>query len=90
MKSGRRTANPVEQRGLGRGHPHLAAAFEAGEQSGAAIRVEMGGNLVEQQDRRSAAPFGHQFGMGQHEAEQQCLLLAGRSARRGLGLGDSG
>ena len=33
--------NALEQRRFGRRHPHLATAFEAGEQSRAAARVEM-------------------------------------------------
>ena len=63
------------------GHPHLAAAFEASEQRRAALRIEVGGDLVEQQDRRLAAALGDQLGMGEDEAEQQRLLLAGRGLR---------
>ena len=48
-------AYAIEQRALGGRHPHLAAAFEAGEQCRAALRVEVGGDLVEEQDRRLAA-----------------------------------
>ena len=70
----------VEQRGLGRGHPHLAAAFEAREQRGAADRVEMGRDLVEKQDRWLAAPLGDQISMREHETEEKRLLLAGRAA----------
>ena len=52
------------------------------EQAGAAARVEMGGDLVEQDQRRDPAHRPHQPGMGQHEADQQRLLLAGRGGRR--------
>ncbi len=79
--SATRSPMPVEQRGFGGGHPHLAAAFEAGEQRGAALGIEVGGDLVEQEDRRLAAPLGDQFGVGEDQAEQQRLLLAGRGLR---------
>ena len=75
-------ADPFEQRGFGRRHPHLAAAFEAREQRGAAPGIEVRGDLVEQQDRRRAAALGDQLGMGEDEAEQQRLLLAGRASAR--------
>ena len=71
--------NAVEQGRLGRGHPNLLVALEPVEQGGAPVGVEMGGDLVEQQDRRSPPSFRDQLGMGQHEAEQQRLLLAGRA-----------
>ena len=61
-------ADAVEQVGLGRRHPDLAAAFKAGEQRRPAPWVEMGRDLVEQQDRRLAAPVGDQFGMGEDKA----------------------
>ena len=38
----------------------------------------MSDDLVEQQHRREARHLGEQSGMGQHEADQQRLLLAGR------------
>ena len=43
--------------------------------------IEVRGDLVEQQDRRLAAALGDQLGMGEDQAEQQRLLLAGRGAR---------
>ena len=52
------------------------------EQGGAAAGVEMGGDLVEQQDRRRAAAAGDELGMGKDEAEQQRLLFAGRAEAR--------
>ena len=42
------------------------------------LRIEMRGDLVEEQDRRLAAALGDQLGVGENEAEQQRLLLAGR------------
>ena len=72
--------NAVEQRGFGGRHPHLAAPFEPGEQGRAPARIEMGGDLVEQQDRRRAAAFRDQLGMGEDKPEQQRLLLAGRGS----------
>jgi hypothetical protein len=71
-----RLADPVEQRRLGRGHPHLAAAFEAREQRRSANRVEMGGNFVQQNDRRCSALPLNEFGVRQYDPDQQGLLLA--------------
>ena len=43
----------------------------------------MGGDLVEQHDRRDAADIaGDEPGMGEDQADEQRLLLAGRGARR--------
>ena len=81
MKTARVATYRVEQGGLGRGHPHLPAAFEPGEQCGPAGGVEVGGNLVEQQDRWRSALVGDQLGMGEDQAEKQRLLLAGRALR---------
>ena len=47
-------------------------------------------HLVEQQDRCRAPPFGDKIGMGEHDAQQQRLLLAGRTQRRRLPLRDMG
>ena len=60
------------------------------EQGGAADRVEMGGDLVEQQDRAAPAALGDEIGMGEDQADQQRLLLAGRAERGGLVLGRHG
>ena len=49
--------------------------------------IEVGGDLVEQQERRLAAALGDEVGMGEDEAEQQRLLLAGRGLRGGHVLG---
>jgi len=76
-----------EQRCFGCGHPHLSAALETGEQRGSAPGVEMSGDFVEEEDGRFAAALGDQLRMGEHEAQQQRLLLARRRARRGHLLG---
>jgi len=68
MKSIGAAANAVEKRGFRRGHPNLAATLEPGEQGGTTIGVEVGGNLVEQQDRRSFPPRRDQLCMGKDEA----------------------
>src|SRR5687767_1892970 len=52
MEARRARADFLEQAGLGRGHPHLAATFEPGKECGAPRRVEMRRDLVEQQHRR--------------------------------------
>jgi hypothetical protein len=41
----------------------------------------MRGDLVEQQDRPNAAAIGDQLGVGEHETEQERLLLSGRASR---------
>ena len=54
----------IEQAGLGRGHPYLAAALQPAEQCLPPARVEVSSNFVEQEDRRCAASLGYQLGMG--------------------------
>jgi hypothetical protein len=78
-----RFANAVEQQGLGRGHPHLASRFEAGEEGCPAFRIEMRGDFVEEEDRGLTAPLCDELGMGEDEAEEQRLLLSGRGSRCG-------
>ena len=70
-------SNAVEQRRFGRRHPHLAAPFETGEERRAALRIEVGGDLIEQQNGRFATALGDHLGMCQHEPEEQRLLFAG-------------
>ena len=41
----------------------------------------MGRDLVEEQERRLTAAAGNKLGVGQHEAEQQRFLFAGRAMR---------
>src|SRR4051794_9130606 len=72
-----------KERRLGGGHPHLAAALEPLEQSRAASRIEMGGDLVEEQDWWLAPTLRDQLGMGENQPEQQRLLLAGGGLGRG-------
>ena len=80
-----RLADGAERVPLGPRHPHLTAArSEPLEQGGAAHRIEMGGNLVEEQDRPAARLLGDEIGMGKDDADQQRLLLAGRAERSGL------
>src|SRR4051812_2583980 len=84
-------ARAFEQGRLGAGDPDLAAAgLEPGEQSGAAAGVEMGGDLVEQQDRAPAGALADEVGMGEDDGEQQSLLLARRAKPGGLLLADMG
>ncbi len=42
----------------------------------------MRGDFVEQQDRRPPGALGDEFGMGEDEAEEERLLLAGRAEMR--------
>src|SRR5690606_14294624 len=46
----------------------------------------MGGDLVKQKDGGCTRELGREPRVGQHKAEQQCLLLAGRAACGGHGL----
>ena len=66
---------------IGARHPGLAAQRDdLLEQRRAPRGVQMGGDLVEQQDRRRAvAALRDELGVGQDEADQQRLLLAGRA-----------
>ncbi|KAI1692064.1 hypothetical protein DdX_21459 [Ditylenchus destructor] len=73
-------ADPVEQFGLGAGHPYLSAPRQPIEQRAPPAGVEMRGDLVEQQDRCAAGAVGDQLGMGEDNAQQQRLLLP-RSSR---------
>ena len=67
-----------EGRRIGPGHPDLGAERgQFGEQCGAAAGVEIRYHLVEQQQRRDAGHLGDQIGVGQHQADQERLLLAG-------------
>ena len=52
--------------------------------------IEMGGDLVEEEDRAAAGALGDEIGMGEDQADQQRLLLAGRAERGGLVLADDG
>ena len=74
-------ADAVKQSRFGCGHPHLPASFEPGEQRSAALRIEMGRNLIQQEDRRFSAPISDQIGVAKDESEQQRLLLTGRRLR---------
>ena len=73
---GRRLSYALEQGCLSRGHPHLATAFETGEERGTPLGVKVGRNLIEQQDRRLASALRHQLGVSQNEAEEQRFLFA--------------
>ena len=68
----------MEQRGFGACQPDLPAALvQSLEQGGAARRIEMRGDFIEEEDRALLALFGDEIGMGQDDAEEQCLLFAG-------------
>ena len=73
-----------EQRRLGAGEPGLAPSASSSSNSAcAAGRVEMGGDLVEQQQRRLRPALGRSARrMREHDGDQQRLLLAGRAERR--------
>ena len=65
-------------------HPNLAAELrEFDMQRGAPGGVEMRHDFIEQQDRSKTRHLGDQTPMGEDEADEQCLLLAGRSVSGG-------
>ena len=71
-----RGADAIKQRRFGAGHPDLAAGIaQQAEQSQPSRRVKMGGNLIEQQNRRPAALRPYQRDMRKHDREQQRLLF---------------
>ena len=75
-----------ERRGVGAGHPSLhAELLQLAIERGAARRVEMRDDLIQQQHRCKARHFRQQPRMRQHQADEQRLLLAGR----GFGGGDA-
>lgn len=78
-----RAADDVaERRRIGPGHPDLGTeAAQCVVERGAPCRIEMGDDLIEQQHRRKPGHVLDQAGMGEHETDQQRLLLAGRSIR---------
>ena len=78
-----RAATSRERRRIGAGHPHLRVERrERIVERGAASRIEMRDDFVEQQQRRKPRHLGDQSRMREHEADQQRLLLAGRGLRR--------
>ena len=71
-----------EHRGLGAGEEHLAAeARERVVERRTAARIEMSRDLVEERERRDSRHLGDQARMGEREADDQRLLLAGRGSR---------
>jgi hypothetical protein len=91
IEEGRAGRDLGEQGRLGAGHPDLAAsAGKPLEQGPAARGIEVGGDLVEQQDRPHAPVGGDEVGMDEDDREQQRLLLPGRAGRRRLALAKMG
>jgi hypothetical protein len=77
-----------KHRRIGAGHEGLAVErFDQIKQRRPAAFVKMGGNFVEQKDRRMAGHGPHQLRMPQNDPDQQRLLLPGRGQRRGHRLG---
>ena len=81
LKKGRMTAQRRKRVKVGSSHPGLAAkAKYLLKERGAAVFVEMGGDLIEKHQRTGAlVTFGDQFGFGQNEADQQRFLLSRRT-----------
>src|SRR5215213_7796774 len=80
-------ADAFEESGFRRRTPDLPTSVEPPEKRHSPLRVEMRGDLVEKEDRRSATAIGNEVRVGEHEAEQQGLLLPRRGAASGHGLG---
>lgn len=73
--------------GLGARHPHLRAEVEEdAEQSGAPGGVEVGGDFVEEDDRRVAGELRGETRMGEDDADEERLLLPRRALRGRRGL----
>ena len=81
---------PSNKRRFGGGHPHLTAAFEAAEQGRAAARIEMRGDLVEQQQGRRSAAFGDQLGMGEDQASSSAFCSPVEQRAAGMSLAAMG
>src|SRR5581483_7201938 len=62
--------------GVGRRHERLAGAADAGGEDAPAGRVELGENVIEQQERRDAGALGEQLRLGQEEREPLLALRA--------------
>ena len=68
-----------EERRIGAGHPHLPAErLERLEQAAPAAGVEMGRDLVEKHERRDSGHRRDEPRLGEDEADEKRLLLAGR------------
>lgn len=81
LKKGRMTAQRRERVKVRSSHPGLASEAEyLLKERGAAVFVEMGGDLIEKHQRTGAlVTFGDQFSFGQDEADQQRFLLSRRT-----------
>ena len=77
-------AIPAKSSAVRSGHPSLGRKAQNFAKKGLAPGlVEMGGHLVEQDERGGAFELGNQLGLGQNEPQQERLLLA-----RGAGFGE--
>ena len=73
---------------IGARHPDLAAqGLERIEKAGAAARIEMGRDLVEQNEGRDARHAANELRVGQDEADQKRLLLARGGEIAGMSFG---
>ena len=72
-----------ERGGIGAGEEHLAPeARERIVERGAAARIEVGRDFVEERERRDSRHLSDQACMGEREPDDQRLLLAGRGGGR--------
>ena len=77
----------IEKHGVGTGRPAVGAqGIRGAKERGAAFRIEMRRRFVGQQDRGDTGHAIHEPRVGQHQADQQRLLLAGRTQFRRHGL----
>lgn len=73
-----------KQRRIGAGEPGLSAEIKQRlEQHSPAFAIKMGGDLVEQDDRRGAVLQRLEVAEGDQYGDDQGLLLTRRTARRG-------
>src|SRR5689334_23195950 len=79
----RALAKRGKHRLVGAGHEGLAAEpVDQVEEGSAPAFIQMRGNFVEQQNWRVAGQVADEASMGEDKADQQCLLLAGRTTLR--------
>jgi hypothetical protein len=65
-----------EEPGFGSGHPHLPTRISQSiEQGNSPDRIQMRCHFIKQEDRATSGLLGHKVGVGEHDPEQQRLLL---------------
>lgn len=74
----RRSSDAIEQARFSGCHPDLAGAIESLEECSPSFRIEVRGDLIEEQDRWVATALRHEIGVRENEAKKQGFLLSRR------------